>query len=98
MFHSTAPDRRILNPNRESRGWHEEYRPLSDFHLTVHHLRNGEKLIAFGFIPRNQMICSDHGICAVRSHLLVSAIMQQDHVAAANLFCNLALDNVSTRR
>ena len=35
------------------------------------------------------MIGGDHGLRAVRAYLLVAAIVQQDHVAAANLFATL---------
>ena len=63
-----------------------------------HHPRNGDKFITFGFVPRNQPIGSDHRLRAIRSHLLVPAVVQQDHVAAANLLSDFALDDGCWRR
>src|SRR5580693_472500 len=38
------------------------------------------------------MIGGDYRLGTVGAHLLMTPIMEQDHVAAANLFCHLALD------
>src|ERR1700691_6464882 len=89
--------------SREPQGCIETICSQSDFSKelrlpsSVHHLRNGEKVIAFGFVARNQVIGSGYGIGAIRAHLLVPPIMQQDDVAATNLPCDLALDHGGRR-
>ena len=44
------------------------------------------------------MIGGDYRLGTVGAHLLMTSIMEQDHVAAANLFCHLVLDRRCWRR
>src|SRR5580693_6323856 len=64
----------------------------------LHHPWYGDEFIAFALVAGDQPIRGDHGLGAVRAHLFVSAVVQQDHVAAANLFDDLALDCRGGRR
>src|SRR5580658_5606636 len=71
--------------------------PSSVHRIADHHLRNSKKVIALGFVARDQVIGGDHRLGAVRAHLIMPAIVQKDYVAASNLFCDLALDHLGGR-
>ena len=60
------------------------------FPSSAHHPRDGDEFISLGFVARNQMIRGDHRLGAICAHLIVTAIVQQDHVAATDLFGDLA--------
>jgi|SRR5579863_9356423 len=58
--------------------------PIADIGLT-YHLWNRYKFITLGFVASDEAIGSDDGLGAVCAQLLVSAVVQEDDVAAANL-------------
>ena len=63
----------------------------------LHHSCHGYKFIAFAFIALNHPIRGDHRLRAVRPHLLVSAVMQQDHIPASNVLGDFLFDHRGRR-
>src|ERR1035438_4130924 len=60
---------------------------------SLHHLRNRYKFVSLIAITPDQIVSRDHRLRAVRSHGAMSAIVQQDHVAAAHLAHDFFLDH-----
>src|SRR6202034_3865032 len=60
--------------------------------IVLHHLRYRYQFKSFRLIASDQVIGGDHGLGAVCAHLLVAAVVKQDHAAAAHLIGDLALD------
>ncbi len=63
-----------------------------------HHLWNCDEFVFFIFVVCDQMIGGDHCLGAVGAHLLVTAIVEKDYVAAANLAGHFSLDYGGWRR
>src|SRR5208282_4067535 len=53
----------------------------------------GHELVSLIAISADQILRRDHRLPAIRAHGAISAIMQQDYVAAAHLAHNFLLDN-----
>src|ERR1700722_4621767 len=57
-----------------------------------HHLWNRYELISFTLIASDQAIGSDCSLRTIRSHTLMTSIVEEDYIAAVNLAGDVALD------
>ena len=53
---------------------------------------DGCEFKSFRLVAGEQAIGGDHGLGAVGAELLVASVVEEDYVAAANLFCDFFLD------
>ena len=62
------------------------------------YLFHRHEFVSLIFVSSDQVVRCDHRLCAVRSHRSMSAIVEKDHIAAANLPDDFLFDYCGGRR
>jgi len=59
----------------------------------LQYLRDGDEFVSFFFVASEQVVGGDDGLGAVCAHLLVAAVVEQDHVASTNARGHFSFDH-----